>query len=486
MSDSLRLYRLFSPEAFDWPLPSDSVTFCYFFSQTDQESVIALHAQGALQLSSHYRPTTFLISIYVGAEQDTGFEWVEEKGLQSAVFWIGTEGMEAEVARRLGVTETPQFVVMAGDQVNDRLSTFPEDLRSLVPAEALPAEITETVSYGSLAEYLLGTDTTQITEAYNEIAHSNPQISLRAISTLITVLSDRYQLDLSEAVQWFASPRYGSEDFEDVIDINNVTEEMFKRRLMNFCLYKANAEFNPVQPEEVQAEPKEEEMEELDPGNYDELRALLAVFSGFFGNSKKPVKREEPTKADPRDAQILHLTATLREKEALIEQLQRELEERNKAIAALRTKQQIPPPSPMAKSPKSSSSHLTVPTAKSAPVSGPVETLVVAAPKDEFDFWKYGQEDEWDNAQANPPKFEEIAAAKGLWIVTAETQGIGPSIKDLRMLKQQAKTRKGALPPLPNAPAGPERRVGSHLGGKKPKPMEKVFGSAAKLVAGKG
>lgn len=487
MSDSLRLYPLFSPEAFDWPLPSDSVTFCYFFSQSDLDSVPILHSQGALQLTSQHRPTTFLISIYVGAEQDSGFEWVEDKGLGSAVFWLGTEGLEGEVGQRLGVQETPQFLVVVGDRVDQRLSTFPEDLRTLIPPEAIPAEITERVTYASMAAYLQGEDTTQVSEAFNDIARSNPQMSLRGVSTVITLLSDRYQLDLSEAVQWFASPRYGSEDLEDIIDINNVTEDMFKRRVRNFCLYKVSAGSSPH--EDPPAGFEEAAPVEIGPGHYEELKALLAKVSGFFGNRGKTVKRE-PVQADPRDAQIMHLTLSLSEKDALIQRLQRELEDRNKEIASLRVKSQPPPPaSPAApsKTPKSSGSHLSIPTAQSAPpVSAPTETLAVAVPKDEFDFWKYGQEEEWDTAQAHPPKFEEIAAAKGLWIVTAETQGIGPSIKDLRMLKQQAKSRKGALPPLSNAPAGPERRVGSHLGAKKTKPMEKVFGSAGKLVAGKG
>lgn len=485
MSDSLRLYRIFSSEAFDWPLPSDSVTFCYFFSHSDLDSVPKLHSQGALQLTSHSLPTTFLISVYVGPEQDTGFEWVEEKELGSAVFWIGTEGLEAEVCQRLGVQETPLFLVIVGDQVSQRLSTFPEDLRTLIPSEAVPAEITERVTYASMAVYLQGEDTAQVTDAFNDIARSNPQMSLRGVSAVIAILSDRYGLDLSEAVAWFASPRYGSEDFEDVIDISNITEDMFKRRIRNFCLYKANADQSP---QEEQSALKEAEPVEIGPGNYEELRAILASVSGFFGKWRKSVKREEQVQVDTRDEQIRNLTLSVSRKDALIEQLQRELEDRNIEIAALRVKSQPPPPSQVLPTPpKSSGSHLSLPTVQSAPpVSGPVETLAVAVPKDEFDFWKYGQEEEWDTAQTHPPKFEDIAAAKGLWIVTAETQGIGPSIKDLRMLKQQAKTRKGALPPLPNAPTGPERRVGSHLGAKKTKPMEKVFGSAGKLVAGKG
>jgi len=455
MSGALQLYRLFSPEAVDWPLPLDSVTLCYFFSQLDVDSVPQLLTQGALQLAAH--PTTSLLGIYVGPEQEAGFEWVEEA---ATVLWIGPEGLGSEVSIRLGVEGTPQLVVIVGDQATQRLSTFPQDLLPLLPSQVLPAEVTETFTYVSLAEHLQGQDTTQVTDAYQDIARANSQMSLREISTLITALSERYQVDLSEGIQWFSAPRYGSADFEDLIDVSNITEGMFKQRLKNFCIYKSNAQLNESQPAEVYT------------GNYEELRALLSIFVGFTGSTGK----KEPAKVDTRDAEIVNLTRSVSEKEQIIEQLKRELAERNTELAVLQAEleERIVP---IVREPTPQSSF-SIPTAESAPAA--IQTESLALPRDEFDFWKFGQEEERN--PSNAPKFEEIAAAKGLWILTAESQGLGPSIKDLRMRKQQAKTRKGTLPPLQHAPAGPER----HAAGKKTKPVEKGLGSAGKLVPGKG
>lgn len=462
MSTSLFLYRISSAEAFDWAIPLDSVTFCYFFSQPDINSVAALHSQGAIQLATHH-PTPFLISIYVGPQLETGFEWVEEQGLSEAVFWIGPEGLESEVSKKLGVEETPLLIVTMGDQVKQRFKELPEDLRPLIPCEILPMNATEMLTYESLAEYLKGEDITDITAAYRDIARVNPQMGLREISTLIAILSDLYQLDLSESSPWFASPRYG--DDEDLIDPSNITEDMFVQRLKKFCLSKANAGLNLIQSAELL---------EGNPGNYEELKALLDMFGDLVGKTgEASVKIRESEKSDLKDTEIMDLTVRISEKEHIIEQLKRELAARNTEITAIHAEIQESLASIVA-APTPQSSNST-PAAQSPPTVHPIKSQEVAKPKDEVDFWKFGQEEE-----PNPPvipRFDEIAAAKGLWILTAEAQGIGPSIKDWR--GQQVKGRKRTLPPLQNDPVGPRRRTASRVTVKK-KSMEKVQAVAGK------
>ena len=434
MSTSLPLYHISSAEALDWPVPLGSVTFCYFFSQPDINSAAALHSQGAIQLATH-NPTPFLISIYVGPQLETGFEWVEEQGLGAAVFWMGPEGLGSDVSKRWGVEETPLLVVTMGDQVEQRLKEVPEDLRPLIPCQILPLNVTEMRTYESLAEYLKGKDIPDISAAYRDIARANPQMGLREISTLITILSDQYQLDLSESLRWFASPRYGND--EDLIDPSNITEDMFIRRLKSFCLYTASADLSLSQSAEG------------NPGNYQELKALLALFGGLVGKTdEESVKISEFEKPDHKDTEITDLTARISEKEHMIEQLKRELAARNTEIAAIHTEIQESLASIVAvPTPQSSNS---IPITQSAP---PIQSAEVAKPK-EADFWRFGQEEEPSSSII--PRFDDIAAAKGLWIITAEAQGIGSGLRNWRA---QVKGRKRTLPPLLNDPSGSERRI---------------------------
>ena len=142
---------------------------------------------------------------------------------------------------------------------------------------------------------------------------------------------------------------------------------------------------------------------------------------------------------------------------------------------------------------------------KTPPPSQPVGIAqTLAIPQDEYDFWKYGQEEDWEMPQSHPPKFEDIAAAKGLWIVTAESAGLA-NTKDLSVKYAKSKSplrgrNKPPLPPLPDAPKVPycshsegkrlpmppsKLATKSSLKSNSNKQLDKTFSNAGKLVMGK-
>ena len=131
---SLRLCSLTSSEPFDWPLATDALTFCYFFSDLEIETVPRLHDLSDDQLGKPGLKQVFVMAIYTGelvAEDD--FAWVQERDLATFVFWTGPMGLKAEVCGKYGVTEAPAFLVLNGGDVVERLRTFPDDLLSLLP-----------------------------------------------------------------------------------------------------------------------------------------------------------------------------------------------------------------------------------------------------------------------------------------------------------------------------------------------------------------
>jgi hypothetical protein len=321
-----------------------------------------------------------MIAVFTGQER-LDFPWA--KTCSQFVYWAGPAGLETALCLRYGVNRTPALLILDGGQVIRRLASLPEDWNDLPKA-----------TYRSLVAGLEAGQSPICEEIYEK--YRSGEGGLEGLMSVLEGISEEIKLDLQGAVLHLT--------VQGTSDAQNIPQEQFMKRLKEYCESQLNKD------------------------KYAELKHICKGVAGGIGRFAKSIgigetQRNLEQSLLSANAKISQQAVEIQEKEETIARLQRELADSKAEIAILKA-----PPRP--------------PTPPELPIPGP------AAPPedDEYRFWKYEKEDDWDPMQhhPHPSKFEEIAKAKGLWLMTAETTGVVDSSDlGLKLFSKKKKTSYG-------------------------------------------